>query len=79
MKLKLRSQNIVLHPEEAIEEARQRRLEMAVSKDAPGVEQRARSAGSLENFLSCLFLCTSGRRVSNDSKGLGLPGAEKSM
>jgi len=42
-----------------------------------GVDRRGRSAGNLENFLSGLFLRTSGRRLSNDFKGLGLPGAKK--
>ena len=52
-------QILQLHPEEAIEEARQRRLEMAVSedetpvsKDVPGVGLRSCPAGMLENFLS---------------------------
>ena len=44
---------------------------------APGVDRRARSAGSLEKFLSKLILRISEGRVSNDSKGLGLPGAKK--
>ncbi|MCY3830145.1 MAG: hypothetical protein OXF89_13515 [Rhodospirillaceae bacterium] len=44
---------------------------------APGVERRFRSAGMLENFLSGLFLRISEGRLSNDFKGLGLPGAKK--
>ncbi|MDE0254131.1 MAG: hypothetical protein OYG32_04980, partial [Rhodospirillaceae bacterium] len=43
----------------------------------PGVDRRSRSARLLEKFLSGLFLRTSEERVSNDSKGLGLPGAKK--
>jgi len=44
---------------------------------APGVERRSRSAGMLEKFLSGLILRISEGRLSNDSKGLGLPGAKK--
>jgi len=49
----------------------------AVPGAVPGVDLRARSAGNLEYFLSKLFLRTSEWRFSNDSKGLGLPGAKK--
>ena len=44
---------------------------------APGVDRRSRSARRLEKFLSKVFLRTSEKRLSNDSKGLGLPGAKK--
>ena len=44
---------------------------------APGVDQRSRSAGRLEKFLSRVILRTSEGRLSNDSKGLGMPGAKK--
>ena len=44
---------------------------------APGVARRSRSAGKLEKFLPRLILRISERRLSNDSKGLGSPGAKK--
>jgi len=43
----------------------------------PGVDRRFHSAGMLEKFLSGLILHISERRLSNDSKELGLPGAKK--
>ncbi len=44
---------------------------------APGVDGRSRTAGGLEKFLCRLLLRTSERRLSNDSKGLGLAVCEK--